>query len=301
MLTISQAEIEMNQRGKEVERFIAEVNPELLDQFYVYQNEAIQGRKFLDSSLATLENRAEVLEVGSGILALSVQLASEGFRITCVEPTGEGFSSINELMRAFLKQSRVEGIELDLIERPIEICDFEKKFDLIFSINVMEHLNDPYIVLSRLAQNLKPNGTYRFLCPNYDFPYEPHFSKFLIRRKSGAFYLQQSRAQSVRFSQKESQELFNSLNFITTKKVRRAITTQGLNSTLNTGIIHELVERAFHDPELTRRHKGMFFILKVTRLLSLESLVKWWPQNYQPIMDVSVSRPKKTMGTNNYI
>lgn len=301
MLTLSQAELEMHQRGRKVERYIAEINPELLNQFHIYQNEAIQGRKFLDNSLAKLENGAEVLEVGSGILALSIQLASEGFRITSVEPTGEGFSSINKLMKAFLEQSISEKIELNLIESSIEMCDFGKKFDFIFSINVMEHLKDPYFVLSRLVQDLKPNGTYRFLCPNYDFPYEPHFSKFLIQRKSGSFYFGRHRAQSHRFSETESQELYNSLNFITTKKIKRAIRKSNLHSKLNEQILEELVERAYDDAELRIRHRRMFFILKVAQILCLKSFLKWWPQDYQPIMDVSVMPARNNAGITNHI
>ena len=73
--------------------------------------------------------------------------------------------------------AKEEGLDLNLIQAPIEECSFHDNFDFIFSVNVMKHLNDPYSVLLQMEETLKPGGTYRFFCPNYAFPHEPHFGK----------------------------------------------------------------------------------------------------------------------------
>jgi hypothetical protein len=57
---------EMVSRGKIVEGIIAAKNPELLQTYLTYQNEALAARKFLDSSLIELKDEARILEVGGG-------------------------------------------------------------------------------------------------------------------------------------------------------------------------------------------------------------------------------------------
>jgi hypothetical protein len=58
----------------------------------------------------------------------------------------------------------------------------------------MERLKDPYLVLLQAIEKLEQGGEYRFICPNYDFPYETHFGKFLYRRVGGSFVLPTERA-----------------------------------------------------------------------------------------------------------
>lgn len=125
-------------------------------------------------------------------------MASEGFEVTSVEPVGSGFSDIRYLMDTFKKIAHNEKVKFDLLNLPIEECAFDRKFDFIFSINVMEHLEDPGLVFVSLASLLKPTAKYRFFCPNYDFPYEPHFRKWLFIRKNKAFYLKKTRVTSSR-------------------------------------------------------------------------------------------------------
>jgi hypothetical protein len=45
------------------------------------------------------------------------------------------------------------------------------------------------LFLNQIKEILKKGSKYRFFCPNYDFPYEPHFGKMLWKRKRGSFYL----------------------------------------------------------------------------------------------------------------
>jgi 2-polyprenyl-3-methyl-5-hydroxy-6-metoxy-1,4-benzoquinol methylase len=151
--------------------------------FFTYQNEAIAARRFLQADLIELDLGAEILEVGGGILALAIQLASEGFTVTTVEPIGAGFTGISFIMRVFSEIAQSEDLKFNLIEGPIEDCEYENAFDFIFSINAMEHLRDPYSVLIQMNSALKFGGKYHFFCPNYDFPYEPHFGRWIFSRK----------------------------------------------------------------------------------------------------------------------
>jgi hypothetical protein len=73
-----------------------------------------------------------------GILALAIQLASEGFTVMTVEPVGEGFTGISFIMGVFMQVAQKEELVFNLIKSPIEECSFHSNFDFIFSINVME-------------------------------------------------------------------------------------------------------------------------------------------------------------------
>ena len=213
MISIINAQESMRSRGREVEQYVRKERPELLDLFFTYQNEAIAARSFLDKNLKELNDGVEILEVGGGILALAVQLASEGYKITTVEPVGGGFGGIPFMMQKCLKSAQDENLTIKLVSLPIEQCKFDQKFNFVFSINVMEHLTDPYSVLAQLVGYLTAKGKYRFFCPNYDFLYEPHFGKWLVLRRWGGFYLSKKSACRRDISNTNTSNLYESINF----------------------------------------------------------------------------------------
>jgi 2-polyprenyl-3-methyl-5-hydroxy-6-metoxy-1,4-benzoquinol methylase len=289
MVSLESAQDEMVRRGKIAEELIALQRPDLINLFLTYQNEAIAARKFLNESLNELDAGAEILEVGGGILALAIQLASEGFRITTVEPVGEGFKDISIIMKIFSEIARRENLTFELVESPIEVCSFDHKFDFIFSINVMEHLKDPYLVLLQMVQSLKPSGNYRFFCPNYDFPYEPHFGKWLFVRKDKAFFLPEKRAKSNLISIEETSGLYLSLNFLTLRKLKTFAIGNKILLEPNQYVLSEMFSRSSYDPELKKRHPGITHISRIICLLNLDNFAKLTPTNFQPIMDIKAS------------
>ena len=289
MLSLEKAEEAMTQRGKMAKSVIAIERPELMDLFLIYQNEAVAGRKILHKNLADLHFGAEILEVGGGILSLGIQLASEGFKVTTVEPTGEGFSDNSYFMSVLSEIAKKEEMSFTLIKLPIEDCIFQTKFDFAFSINVMEHLKDPYFALLHIVKTLKKGAVYRFICPNYDFPYEPHFRKWLISKTNKAFVLSRKRASSKFIPKDKAHELYNSLNFITLRKIRGNIKEESIKIVVNRNALFELMIRAVDDSELRKRHPSLSRVGKAILLLKLEKLMRLFPVNFQPTVDVQVS------------
>ena len=289
MVSLENPQEAMLRRGKIAEGFIALEKPELIDLFLTYQNEAVAARRFLDSSLIELNPRAEILEVGGGILALAIQLASEGFKVTTVEPIGEGFAGISFIMNIFTEIARKEDLSFNLIKLPIEECKFDQKFDFIFSINVMEHLHDPYSVLLQLVKNLQAVGKYRFFCPNYDFPYEPHFGKWMFLRNNKAFHLQERRAYSLLNPSHETLGLYRSLNFITLNKVSKFSDLSKIQNTSNRNAFFNLLERVVSDKKLSARHSAMASIVKLVYVFKLHYFAKLMPKRFQPVMDFEAS------------
>jgi SAM-dependent methyltransferase len=290
MISTSKALEAMAERGRIVESLIASERPELIDLFVTYQNEAIAARKLLARSLIELDLGADVLEIGGGILALAIQLASEGFKVTTVEPVGKGFSGISYILSIYSEIARNEKLSFTLIETPIEVIQFNHKFDFIFSINVMEHLKNPYSVLKQMTENLNDGGRYRFFCPNYGFPYEPHFGKLLILRRNGAFYLERSRANSAHIRKEDLDGLYESINYITLDKVLSVDLNEGYLIHANKNALFDLISRAIHDSTLQNRHEPFKILIKVLSKLKYEKLCKAVPTRWQPMMDVEVSK-----------
>jgi 2-polyprenyl-3-methyl-5-hydroxy-6-metoxy-1,4-benzoquinol methylase len=294
MVALEVAQKEMARRGKIAKELIALERPELINLFFTYQNEAVFARKSLDDSLIHLDMGAEILEIGGGILALAIQLASEGYKVTTVEPVGEGFSDISFIMKIFSEIANSENLNFELIESPIEVCRFDHKFDFIFSINVMEHLKDPYSVLHQMVEALKPGGIYRFFCPNYNFPYEPHFSKWLWRRRENSFYLEASRAIGLDLDSMGQQELYKSLHFITLHKLELFCKQNQISVLANKFALSNLIERALNDSNLKGRHKSLTIILKIFNLSRLVRIAPYINPNFQPTIDVTVFSQNKT-------
>ena len=289
MISIIDAQEFMTLRAATVEESVRKERPELLDLFYTYQKEAAQARSFLDKNLLELPDGAEILEVGGGILALAVQLASEGFEITTVEPVGDGFGEIPFIMQKYLALAQHENLSIKLIDLPIEQCAFAKKFNYIFLINVMEHLQDPYLTLIQITDMLEHQGEYRFICPNYDFPYEPHFGKFLFSRKNKSFFLARNRATSEQMSKDECYGLYNSLNFLTYRKLLKCTGENKVNLNANKLALYEIFIRSLEDPILQARHTKLLPIVKLIDKLQISSILRKIPVRYQPVLDVKVS------------
>ena len=288
MVSIESAEKAMATRAKKAEGLILLERPELIELFVTYQNEALAARKFLNSSLSDLEPGTEILEVGGGILALAIQLASEGFRLTTVEPVGEGFNDISYIMSVFSQIARSENVIFKLIESPIEDCAFDHKFDFIFSVNVMEHLKDPYTVLLQMSKALKLGGKYRFFCPNYDFPYEPHFGKILWTRKKGSFSLGFDRTRKSELKNVDSVGLYNSLNFITVARLKSFSRETNLLLKFNSQAFYLLLQRSMSDPGLRARHKNFVPVVVFLSKIKFIGLSKLIPTRIQPVMDVTL-------------
>lgn len=292
MTNLDDAIREMKSQFSKAGRIVRDKCPEYETEFQTYCNEALMARKELQHSLKILQPGASILEIGAGILALSFQLAREGFHVTSVEPVGSGFGPIEKLMKCIEEQAKSEGLHIKLIRKGIEEISYEEKYDFAFSINVMEHLENPYNILENVPQLLKENSCYRFICPNYNFPYEPHFSKFIFQRRNNSFFLSEKRMRNFDECQVEAKGLYESINFITLRAVRKAARKSGLLLKVNRQATFNLFERALNDPILRNRHRVFSYMINVISFCRLHKLISFVPAGMQPVMDVEVHNPE---------
>jgi 2-polyprenyl-3-methyl-5-hydroxy-6-metoxy-1,4-benzoquinol methylase len=231
-------------------RFSA-VAPELLYLFDVYASEALFGRRYIDSDLGQLALGARVLEVGAGSLLLSCQLMREGFDVTALEPTGGGFSHFDQMRQIVLDIAQSKNCRPTMLEIPAERLIAVSCFDYAFSVNVMEHVDDVELVLGAVEKSLDVGAHYRFTCPNYLFPYEPHFniptlfSKLLTQKLLGRKIFESRRVP-------DPSGMWQSLNWINVFQIKRYVRRlSGLKVTFNRSMLVSTLGRIVSDPNFT--------------------------------------------------
>ncbi len=275
----------------EIREFINSRNPELSAITEVYINEAIFGRQFIDGNLSSLAKNSKILEVGAGSLLLSIQLVREGYDVTSLEPVSVGFSHFAQMQLLVLEFAELHNIKPKLLNICAENLMEEVVFDFAFSINVMEHVEDIDQTIKKVVTALKPGAYYRFTCPNYSFPYEPHFNiPTLFNKKlteavfKGKIYNNPTIADPT--------GLWKSLNWITTrqvKKIVRKLTYTELD--FNKKILECTLQRLTNDAEFSSRRSPLINkIANVIVLFRFHKLLQFVPLAIQPIIDCTITR-----------
>ncbi len=154
---------------------------------------------------------------------LSIYLKRLGYEVVALEPANIGFGFFDITKKEIWK---AVGSNIPVLnENMAEELTPEKdgKFDFIFSVNVMEHINDIEAATAAIISVLKPNGLCVNSCPNYLVPYEPHYALPMI---PFAYSLTRKL-----FDKKISQQpdVWESLNFINWFTVRKMANENNCN------------------------------------------------------------------------
>ena len=228
-----------------------------------YCNEARVGLRLIAPLLAP---GSRVLEVGSGIGLVSTLLANEGHSMVAIEPGGSGFGFMPHV--ASVVREVGDGDQAFLLDMSVVDLDPGKhgRFDLVFSINVLEHIPDLEGAFRAMASVLEPHGQMVHLCPNYTVPYEPHFNIPLV---PGA-----PRTTRFLFPRvvRKYPGVWDELNFITARRVRQLAGQNGLTVTFDKGVMGAFFRRLDTD-ELYRERQGPVAVA-VHRCVSSLGLLK---------------------------
>lgn len=270
--------------------------PDLLPVLEIYLAEAMFGRQYIASDLSQLPIGASVLEVGAGSLLLSCQLVREGFNVSALEPIGSGFSHFSRLRQLVIERANAFNCLPHIIDQTAEALSEKDNYDYAFSINVMEHVSNIGQSLVNVCIAIKPGAIYRFTCPNYLFPYEPHFniptffSKNLTEK---LLYKKIYQSKTV----PDPAGTWDSLNWINPliiiKGVKKLVNIQTF---FNKKLLVSTLERIATDPDFAQRRSPCvrMIILGLVRL-KLHKVFAFIPALCQPIIDCSM-RKTKSMG-----
>lgn len=269
----------------DIRRFCADVN-----KGSVYLAEAEFGIGQMIPYLDGLPCGARVLEVGAGpCIALSALAARyPDFHFEGIEPMGSGFA----LFEDFIAKVNAGAPRFTLFKEGYETFPRTADWDLIFLVNVFEHLPDWRDFLGFVHESLSPDGKCIVLCPNYGFPYESHFALPVLGNKALTRTAFRKRIEA--FERAHGWEgLYDSLNFVKLRDVRRAAVQAGLEMAVHPQIIVQMVDRLETDPEFARRQRA---VAGLARLARRSGALDWLlhrrgVQNLMPYMKLELALP----------
>lgn len=254
----------------ELEQFLDELNindflvnyncedgAEIKKNLSIFKNEA---KVALSLIIKRLSSVSRILEVGAGLCLLSLFLKKKGFNIVALEPIGEGFGFFFELQKYIIScYADVDLVVLDIGAESLS-PQSHGMFDLIFSSNVIEHINHLPDAFHSMNSVMSSVGVMVHSCPNYVVPYEPHYGIPVIKMcpviSKWLF--------SVRI--KGNPDVWDSLNFITYFKVKGIAKTLKIGVSFEPELTFRAFERIQNDLEFQKRHLNTF-VGKIFRVL----------------------------------
>ena len=215
-------------------------------------NEYLDGELRLGAELALRKAKKgqRILEVGAGMGLVSIYLKLCGHDIRAIEPLGQSFDFFGVAHDEILKLFPTIDFELWRIPADKLLKEKHGTFDFIFSIHVLEHIENPKNALLNMRALLNSGGQMLHLCPNYNVPYEPHFSKLLVPFKPAwtKYLLPRKIHEHPRW---------RSINFITYAKITEWASVCNLTVKFDRHIMLDFFNRLDADPLFLNRHKGM--------------------------------------------
>jgi 2-polyprenyl-3-methyl-5-hydroxy-6-metoxy-1,4-benzoquinol methylase len=193
-----------------------------------------------------LDAAHRLLEIGSGLGVTSSFLASLGYEITSIEPGGSGFEPYERVNPMIRKSLGIDHPHHVLAVEDATAEHIGGPFDVIFSNNVIEHVDDVDRALSTLARTLSDRGVMIHHCPNYRVPYEPHFGIPLVPGWPAA-------TAAVLPERISSSGLWASLNFVTARDVIEIADARGANVEFDRGVLADAFVR-LRESEFGERH-----------------------------------------------
>ena len=275
-------------KSQDISNFIEKIRSLNIRDSEIWINEALFGFNHIKEFCKNLDTNNSVLEIGSGS-GILLNLLSENFddiNFEGIEPFGEGFSSLTSLNSL----SRENGVSIKNIG--YEDLSTNYKYDLIFCINVFEHLNNWRNFLKKMSSLLKKNGKLIVLCPNYGFPYESHFRIPILLNKKITYCFFKKFIRSFE-NKNDCVGLWESLNFVKKRDVidylKDSIYSKNLAMKDNLSILDFMVNRITSDREFRKRQRIIGTIAIALRGIGILNILKLFP-NFIPYMKLEFSK-----------
>ncbi len=253
--------------------------PALTERLGIALGEVAQTLRVLGGLGVGAEGR--MLEVGAGLGLTTAYLSSCGFDVSALEPAGVGFEEHAALAAgvATVVGSTHEFLAIGAGELDPSV---HGTFDVIFSNNVLEHIDDLGSALAAMRGVMAHDGLMIHSCPNYSVPFEPHFGIPLVpgRPRWTRRLLPASIGEN---------SVWASLNFVRARDIRRAATELGLRVDFRGGSLATSIERLGTDVEFRARHRALAVVGRALVAAKLTSLLRRMPPSWSTPMDFALS------------
>ena len=198
-------------------------------------------------------------------------------------------SNLQEHVRKYFNSTKSN---LKFHNSTLEEFNPSAKYDYIFSINVLEHIENPMQGLRKTFSLLGKEGVARIITPNYGIPHEPYFHIPIFFSKKFTYLVFRSRIKT--FNCFDPIGLWKSLNWISIGKVKRMLIQEGIHGTFSQGATYLYFERLSREGQILVR-KGVAFKFVALRLrLPLEFLPLW----LFPILDLRLGKSHQLINRN---
>ena len=113
------------------------------------------NRFLIESLVGAAQTHRNILDFGAGLGSYAMKLRERGFEVACVEPDPPMAGNLTSKFKVYRD---IEGL-------PDEALDF------IYSLNVLEHLEDDLRAVRKLFTKLRPGGHLFLYVPAFDMLY----------------------------------------------------------------------------------------------------------------------------------
>ena len=254
-------------------------------------NEAEFGFGCLTEYCKQISKSGKVLEVGcgTGILLAMLDQKFDNLNFVGIEPFASGWDSLPEYNEI---NTIIKNNNISIKNVCFEKFNTKTKYDLIYCVNVFEHLNSWRNFLLTATKWLSKEGKIVILCPNYGFPYESHFNIPLIINKSFTYSIFKK---SIIKKEKDMkiEGTWKSLNFVKKTEVIHFIKSNpSLELFDDISITDVIIKRFMNDKEFGKRQMLMGVIAVFIQKIGLLKILKLFP-TMLPYMKLEVRRVDK--------
>jgi len=217
-------------------------------------------------------NTNNILEVGSGtgMLLCELNRIYPHIKLTGLDPNMSGYSMYKEIINEIT--NNLNSNNLVIINKEIENFDTDEKFDLIFSVNVLEHVKDWQQYLINTNNLLNSGGLNIILCPNYDFPYESHYVIPIIINKyiTKLIFKKKINNQDIN---KYTVGHWDNLTFISKRKLTKFLIKHKYNFYFDNNINNTIMNRILYDKELQKKQRIVGLLAIIARYIFLDKFL----------------------------
>ena len=259
-----------------------------IDRLALYVNEA----KFI-YSLIEKELDVEPMnfyEIGSGIGLLSRMVAEKGHTVIATEPATSGFGVVKVLQKviekSFNTETKVPVYYSETAEDLFLTLQSEhKKFNYIFCANVVEHVINLPKFFDSIIPLISQNGKFRFICPNYAIPYEPHFGFITLFSKQATLKIRSKQIQNSRIS--NPIDFYNDLTFPTVWKIKKVLKDEAFMLNFSESATLKYIDRTINDTYFRARKQNISRFAGYLRK-PLVKMIRFTPVYVLPIIDACI-------------
>lgn len=275
-----------------LEKLKSNLSANQIDRLDLYVNEA----NFIYSLIEEDLNVAPMnfYEIGSGIGLLSRMVAEKGHTVMATEPATSGFGVVKVLQKV------IEESFVTVLKAPIyysvtaeellpKLQEKNIGFDYIFCANVVEHVSDLKGFFDAIIPQLNEHGKFRFICPNYLFPYEPHFGFFSLPSKRLTRMIQKNRIKNSTIDKAE--KFFEDLSFPNIFKLNRILRKYKIFRQYDNLATKNYMKRAIEDKYFANRKRKISYLISLLPK-HVENFISMIPKVMLPVIDCQITKKK---------